>query len=104
MTPPGLGLPSLATMLFKCPIRGILPIISRPPIGDEEHYEVLVNRQTKYDENQGTPWNFVSILTASTVVVQCEEGDHGPMELQKEEVTITIMKDPITYTLQREDT
>ena len=40
----GPGLPSSATILFNCPIRRIMPIISRPPVGvnnDEEHYEVL---------------------------------------------------------------
>ena len=33
MTPLGLGLPSPATMLFNHPIRGIMPTISRLPIG-----------------------------------------------------------------------
>ena len=50
MTPMGLGLPSPATMLFKCPVRGIMPIISTLLMdinNDEEHYEVLVNRQIK---------------------------------------------------------
>ena len=48
--PLGLGLPSLATILFHHPIRGIMPIISSPLIGinnNEEHYEALVNRQAK---------------------------------------------------------
>ena len=48
------GLPSLATILFNCPIRGIVPIINRLPMGfdkDEEHYEALVKRQTKDDKN-----------------------------------------------------
>ena len=61
------------------PIRGILPIISRPLIdinNDEEHYEALENRQIKYDKNQGTPRNYVSIPTGSTVVVQHKNG--GP--------------------------
>ena len=49
-TPLGLGLPSPATLLFNCPIRGIMLIINRPPIGlnnDEEHYEALVKRHMK---------------------------------------------------------
>ena len=79
MTPLGLGLPNLATMLFNCPIRGIIAIISRAPVGinnDEEHYESLVNRQTRGDKNQGTPKNHISILTGSTIVFQCQ--DEGP--------------------------
>ena len=61
MTPLGLGVPSPATVLFNHPIRGIMPIISRLLIGvnNEEHYEALVNRQTKDDKNQGTPRNYV---------------------------------------------
>ena len=58
MTPLGPGLASPAIILFNHPIRGILPIISRPPIGmnnDEEHHEALVNRQTKDDKNQVPP-------------------------------------------------
>ena len=50
---------------------------------DEEHYEVLVNRQTKDDKNQGSPRNYVSIPTGSTVVVECEHGGpwtHGKVE------------------------
>ena len=86
MTPKGLEHPSLATMLFNCPIRGIMPIISRPPIGvnnDEEYYEVLVNRKTEDNKNQGTPRNYISILTGFTIVVQREDGGpwtHGPIE------------------------
>ena len=59
MTPLGSGLPSPATILFNCQIRGILPIISRLPVdinNDEEHYEALVNRQKKKDDkNQVLP-------------------------------------------------
>ena len=86
MTPLGLGLPSPATMLFSHSIRGIMPIISRQPVSindDEEHYEALVNRQTKNDKNQGTPRNNISISTGSTVVVQCKDGGpwtHGTIE------------------------
>ena len=50
---------------------------------DKVHYEVLVNRQTKDDKNQGTPRNYVSIHTGSTVAVQCEDGGlwtHGTVE------------------------
>ena len=50
MTSLGSGLSNLATLLFNCPIRGIIPIISGPLLGvnnDEEHYEVLAYRQIK---------------------------------------------------------
>ena len=63
-----------------------MAIISRFPISinnDEEHDEVLVNRQTKDDKNQGTPSNYVSIPTGSTVVVQHKDGQpwtHGTIE------------------------
>ena len=58
MTPVGPGLPSLVTMLFICPIRGIMPIINRPLVGidkDEEHYETLIKRQTKDDKSKVLP-------------------------------------------------
>ena len=86
MTPVGPGLPSQATILFTCLIRDIMPIISRLLAGvnnDEEHYEALVNRQTKNDKNQGTPRNHVSIPTGCTVAVQHEDGvpwTHGTVE------------------------
>ena len=66
LTPLVQGPPSPATILFNCTIRGIMHIISRPPIGvnnDEEHCEALVNRQIKDYKNQGTPSNYVSIPT-----------------------------------------
>ena len=79
MTPLEQILPSPATILFNHPIRGIMPIISRLPVGvnnDDEHYEELENRQTKDDKNQGTPSKYVSIPMGCTVVVQHENG--GP--------------------------
>ena len=54
----------------------ILPIINRSQAGrdnDEEHYEVLIKRQTKDYKNQGTPRNYVSIPIGSTVVVEWEQ-------------------------------
>ena len=50
MTPIGPELPSPATILFNCPIGGIIPIISRLPVNvndDKEHDVVLVNRQKR---------------------------------------------------------
>ena len=73
MTPLGQGLPSPATKLFNCPIRGIMPIINRPLGGidnDQEHYEVITKRQIKDDKSKGTLKIYVSILIGSTVAVQ----------------------------------
>ena len=58
MTPLGPGLPSLVTMLFKCPIRGIMPIMNRPLVGiykDEEHYEVLLKGKEKMTKTKVLP-------------------------------------------------
>ena len=58
MTLLGPGLPSLATVLFNCPIRGIMPIIRRQSVSvnnDEGHYEALVNRQIKDDKTKVLP-------------------------------------------------
>ena len=84
MTLQGPGLPSLATIWFNCPIRGIMPKTNRPPMGivkNEEHYEVLVKRQTEANKNQGTPRSYVYIPTGSTVAFQWKMGDCGPMAL-----------------------
>ena len=43
----------------------------------------LVDRETKDDKNQGTPRNYVSIPTGSTVAGQCEDGGlwtHGTVD------------------------
>ena len=58
MTPLGQVLPSPATVLFNCPIRGIMPMINRPTVGrdnDEEHYEALIKRQTKMHKTKVLP-------------------------------------------------
>ena len=81
--PLGPGLPSPAMLLFNCPIRGIMPIINRPLIGlnnNEDHFEVLMMRGTKYDKNHDTFRIYPPVPLGSTVVVQCEDGDCGPME------------------------
>ena len=85
MTLLGPEVPSPATILLNHPIRVIMPIINRLPmdIDKDEHYEVLVNRQTKDDKNQGAPRNYDSIPTGSTVAVHHEEGGwwtHGTVE------------------------
>ena len=58
MTPLKPGLPSPATILFNHPIIGIMPIINIPPVGrdnDEEHYEVLIKKQTKMTKTKVLP-------------------------------------------------
>ena len=77
--PTGARTPSPAHMLFNSPIRGILAVINRPPVGidnDQEHYEVIAKRKTKDDKGRDTPKMYVSIPIGSTVVVQQEDG--GP--------------------------
>ena len=86
MTTMGQGLPSPATMLFNWLIRGILPIINRPPVGtdnDQEHYKVILKRQIKDDKSKGTSKIYVSIPIGSTVAVIQEDGGlwtHGTIE------------------------
>ena len=49
-TPLGLGLPSPAVLLFNCPVRGIMPVVDRPPINvdnDDEHHQTLMHSQGK---------------------------------------------------------
>ena len=78
-TPLGPGLPSPAMLLFNHPIQGILPIVNRLPINtnnEDEHYDMLVNRQTKNDKNNITFRNYASFSIGSTVAVHCRYG--GP--------------------------
>ena len=54
-TPLGQGLLSLATLLFNCPVCGVMPVLDRKPIGgdnDNEHHGKLVHRQHKSDTLQ----------------------------------------------------
>ena len=72
-TPLGQGLPSPATLLFNCLVRGIMPRIDRLPINtdnDDEHHTALVNRQHRNQQDIDTSKNFVSLPIGSTVVVQ----------------------------------
>ena len=62
-------LPSPATLLFNCPISGIMPITNRLPINvdnDYNQYEVLIDRQIKVDGNHDTLRNYNSIPKWST--------------------------------------
>ena len=79
MMPLGQGLPSPATMLFNCLIRGIMPVINKLPVGsnnDEEHYKVITDRQTRNDTGNDTSKSFVSL----PIVVQQKDG--GPWNNQ----------------------
>ena len=72
-TPLGQGFPSPAKLLFNCPVRGIMPVMDRPPItidNDDEYHQTLMHRQGKNDPGNDTSKMFMSILIGSTVVVQ----------------------------------
>ena len=50
-----------------------MPIVNRPLINvnnTDEHYEALVNIQTKNDKNYDTSQSYASFSIGSTVVVQ----------------------------------
>ena len=72
-----LGLPSLATILFKQPIRGMLLKINRPPLFynyDEDHYDKPKLRQDKIAKNNDTLKDHTLISIGSTVALQREDG------------------------------
>ena len=65
-TPLGQGLTSPATLLFNCPIRGIMPLLIRPLINtnnNDDHCVTLVERDTKADKNYDTLRKYNSFLT-----------------------------------------
>ena len=69
----GQGLPSPVTLLFNCPIRGIMPVIDKLLINtnnDAKHHTALVNRQYRNEQDIDTSKNLVSLPVGSTVVVQ----------------------------------
>ena len=50
-----------------------MPIINRLPItldNDGEHYDMLVNRQTRNDKKYDSASNYASFSIGSTIVVQ----------------------------------
>ena len=68
-TPLGQGLPSPATLLFICPVCGIMPVMDRKLINidnDDEHHKNLTHRQDKNDASK----MFMSVHKGSPVVVQ----------------------------------
>ena len=69
-TPLGLGMLSPPTLLFTCPIRGIMPTINRLLIGvnnNDKHYEALVKRQTESDKSHDISRNCTLIQIGSSV-------------------------------------
>ena len=68
----GQVLPSPATMLFNCPVKGMMLVMNRPPLitnNDDEHHEVLTSRQGRNDQDSDTSKNLVSIPIRFTVAV-----------------------------------
>ena len=69
----GQGLPSPAMLLFNHLVRGIIPVMDRPPINidnDDEHHQTLMHREGKNDQGNDTSKMFMYIPIGSTVVVQ----------------------------------
>ena len=70
------GLPSPAILLFKRPIKSLLPQMNREPINinnDDIHYEVLKAHHNKYVKNNDTHKDPLSFPTGSTEAVHCED-------------------------------
>ena len=54
-----------------------MPIVNRLPFdsdNNDEHYEALVNRQTKNDKSNDTFRDHATFSIGSTIVVQYEDG------------------------------
>ena len=71
----GQGLPSPATLLIKCYIRGIMLILNRLEINtnkDDTHCKTLLERQLKADKNYDILRNNNPIPIGSTVVETCK--------------------------------
>ena len=83
-----------------------MPIINRPLVGidnDEEHHEVITKIQTKNKKDIYSK-KFVSIPIGSTVVVQWEDGDGGPMAQLKGKVIRIIVTDHTIFASQNRKT
>ena len=64
MMPLGQGLPSPATMLTNQPIRDMMPVINRLPVGpdnEEEHHKVLIDRQSRNDIGSAVSVQWVDV-------------------------------------------
>ena len=56
-TPLGQGLPSLATLLFNCPVCSIMPVIDRKTVSidnDDKHHKKVMHMQGKNDPYNDT--------------------------------------------------
>ena len=76
--PLGPGIPSLATLLFNCPTRGIVALINRPPVSidnDDEYDKVLVKRKRKNGKKYDAAKNYTLLPIGSIVAVQREDSD-----------------------------
>ena len=74
----GPGLPSLATLLFNQPTRGVMPIINRKLVSidnGDKHCKALVKRQTKMIRNMILPEIILFLVQCHGAVV--EKGDHN---------------------------
>ena len=74
-TPLGPGLPSLTTLLFNRQVWSIMPVLDHKPIGqdhDDDHYDKLMDRLHKNDNDTPPVLNYIPI--GSAVVVQQEDG------------------------------
>ena len=72
-TPLGSGEPTPVALIFNSPIRGIMPDMNWSPINadsDNDHYDALVERQTKADKNCDTFKYPSSMYEGSSVAVQ----------------------------------
>ena len=82
-------LPSLATLLFNRPTRGISPRFRGPPIlsnKDESNLTALINRQTQLEKYKDAYRNITFIPTGPMVAMQREDSGtwmHGTIYWQR---------------------
>ena len=75
----GPSLPSLATLLFNRPARGVLPKFIRTPMifdNDESNHAALIKRQSHVYTGTDTCEHILFLPTGSTVALQCKNGEH----------------------------
>ena len=78
-TPFGPGLPSMETLPFNRPVRGLLPNFSMQTIlfdGDDSHYATLIKRRSSAAVEKDSHENIPLLSTESAVAVQSADG--GP--------------------------
>ena len=92
MMPLGQGLPSLATLIFRRQVGGIMPVIDCKPLikdCDDDHHNKLVDRQ-QISTNDASAI-FPCIPIGSVVAVQQEDGTPWTHGTIVGKVTITTM-------------